>query len=66
MLGNKRTRELHWELGKLTGQLVGGEHRRRAPAPGGGGNGGGQLGAGARGTRGCFYMLLSAPVGDEG
>jgi hypothetical protein len=39
MLANKRTHELPWELGKLTGRLDGGEHGRRAPAACGGGNG---------------------------
>jgi hypothetical protein len=60
MRANKRLRELHYGPGKLIGQLVGGEHQRRAPAPSGGGNGGRRLGAGACGTRGRFYMGLGA------
>jgi hypothetical protein len=53
MFGNKRTRELHWELGKLIGQLDGGEHGRRAPAPGSGGNGGGGSGLARARARGA-------------
>jgi hypothetical protein len=61
MLGNKRTRELHWELRKLTGQLDGGEHGRWAPAPGGGGNGGGRLGLARGGGQGAFIRGLARP-----
>jgi hypothetical protein len=54
MLGNKRAHELHWELGKVTGQLASGEHGRWALAPCGGGNGGGARGGARRGASG-FY-----------
>jgi hypothetical protein len=52
MLANKRTHELPWELGELTGRLDGGEHGRRAPAACGGGNGGEEHAAVHGGARG--------------
>jgi hypothetical protein len=61
MLGNKRACELHWELGKLPGQLAGGEHERRALAPCGGGNGGEEHAVVRGGEQAAFISSSGRP-----
>jgi hypothetical protein len=57
MLANKRVLELHQDLRRLPERLVGGEHRRRAPAACGGGNGAGRLGVEGGREQGGLNML---------
>jgi hypothetical protein len=66
MLGNKRMRELHWEPGKLAGQLDDGEHGRRAPAPAAAAMAAGGSGWRAEGGARGLYTWLGTSVGDEG